>query len=378
MAGEWRYHARRLNGDGTSTLIDPDLPLQGVSLTKVLSGPDGHTSRITPAVARLIMDDGQPLIKRHSTAIFAERDDAIVHGCIVSDITRQGAELGITGIGFSGYAKGKIYQGDKFFVQTDPLDIVRHIWDYLQSRKRGNLGLVLDDTKQGTLIGTTLRQVQFDSINGPASFEAGPYKLNFWETDDLGGRIDDLATAYPFDYKESHAWNADGSDVIHRLHFAVPRFGKRRPDLRFVVGENVLTPPSETISATSYASEVIVRGAGEGRLMVLGHATRDDGLLATPVVIEDKNIKSVAEANKRAAAELAMRTGKPEISEIIVQERPGYPGLGSWIEGDDIELVNDGEWGSSVDWYRVLSTTISPEDLSVAKLAVVRADMIPA
>jgi hypothetical protein len=378
MSGEWRYSARRLNGDGTSTLLDPDLPLQGVNLTKVLSGPDGHQSRIAPAVARLITDDGRPLIQRWSTAIFAERDDQIQHGCIVSNVTRAGSELGISGVGFSGYAQGKIYQGDKFFIQTDPLDIVRHIWAYLQGRKNGNIGLVLDNTKQGTLIGTKLLQAQFDSINGPASFEAGPYKLNFWETDNLGGKIDDLATAYPFDYKESHAWNADGSDIVHRLHFGVPRFGRRRDDLRFVVGENVLEPSSESMTPEGYASEVIVRGAGEGRLMILGHATRDDGLLATPVVIEDKNIKSVKDANRRAAAELAMRSGKPEITEITVMERPGFPTLGSWTEGDDIELVNYTEWGETVDWYRVLSTTIAPENLSVAKLAVLRADMIPA
>lgn len=375
---EWQYHARRLNGDGTSTMLDPDLPLQGVSLTKVLSGPDGHQSRIAPAVGRLIAADGQPLIKRWSTAIFAEEDGQIRHGCIVSDIGRAGSELSISGVGFSAYAKGKPYQGDKSFVQTDPLDIVRHIWTYLQGRKNGNLGLVLDSDKQGTLIGTVLRQVQFDSVNGPASFEAGPYKLNFWETDDLGGRIDDLATTYPFDYSESHAWNADGTDITHRLSFGVPRLGRRRQDLRFVVGENVLDIPQENMTSAAYANEVVVRGAGEGRTMILGHATRDDGLLATPVVIEDKNIKSVSAANKRAQAELAMRSGKPEITEITVLERPGFPSLGSWTEGDDIELAIDGDWGSSIDWYRVLSTTITPENLSAAKLAVVRADMIPA
>lgn len=375
---EWRYLAYRLNGDGTETLLDPDLPLQGVSLTRVLSGPDGHQSKIAPAVARLVGPDGQPIIKRWSTAIYAEEDNQIRHGCIVSDVGKAGSELSVTGVGFSGYAKNKIYQGDKFFVQEDPLDIVRHIWTYLQGRPRGNIGLVLDNDKQGTLIGTVLRQAQFDSINGPASFEAGPYKLNFWETDDLGGRIDDLATTYPFDYSESHAWNADQSAVTHRLSFGVPRIGRRRDDLRFVVGENVLTPPPETIASASYASEVIVRGAGEGRLMVRGFASRDDGLLAVPVVVEDKEVKSVAAANKRAQAELAMRSGKPEITEIVVQERPGYPGLGSWVEGDDILLYNDTEWGDSQDYYRVLSTTITPEDLSAARLAVVRADMIPA
>jgi hypothetical protein len=95
-------------------------------------------------------------------------------------------------------------------------------------------------------------------------------------------------------------------------------------------------------------------------------------------VVEDKQIRSVTAANKRAQAELAMRTGKPEIGNIVVREQPGYPTLGSWTEGDDIELVLDGEWGSTSDFYRVLSTTITPDDPSAANLAVMRADMIPA
>src|SRR5689334_14751284 len=127
MAGsDWRYLAYRLNGDGTKTLLDPDLPLQGVQLTKALSTPDGHNSLITPAVARLVGSDGQPIIKRNSTAIFAERGDQIEHGCIVTQIDRAGPNLSISGMGFSGYPKNRPYQGDTFFVEADPLDIVRH------------------------------------------------------------------------------------------------------------------------------------------------------------------------------------------------------------------------------------------------------------
>jgi hypothetical protein len=222
--------------------------------------------------------------------------------------------------------------------------------------------------------------VQFDTQAGPVSFEAGPVKLNWWETEDLGGFLDDLATSQNFDYVESHRWDSDDQQAVeHHLDFGVPRIGRRREDLRFVVGENVTAQPSESFVGSSYASEVLVRGAGEGRTMIRGLATRTgETRLGRMAVVEDKSIKSVTAANKRAQVELARRQGKPEISDIVVRELPGYPGLGSWIEGDDIELVTDGEWGSSSDWYRVLSTTFSPGDLSVASLAVARADMIPA
>lgn len=377
MGGEWRYFAARLNGDGTSTIIDPDLPLSGVSLTKVLSGPDGLSCSIEPAYTRLLGPDGNPLLQRYSTAIFAEEGGDIRHGTILTDVGRDGPKLSLTGVGFSAYPKGKPYQGDVFRVQVDPLDIVREVWTYLQGRPKGNLGVTLGQQKVGVKIGTVLQQAQFDTQNGPVSFESGPIKLNWWETDDLGKFQDEYATTYGFDYTESHSWNADRTDFLHRIDFGVPRLGTRR-DLRFVVGENVMVPPSDSAAASVYASEVIVRGAGEGRTMVRGYASRPgEARLANPVVIDDKSIKSVKAANQRAAAELALRTGRPILTDVTVMDSDEAP-MGSWAEGDEVEIVNEGEWGQSADWYRILSTTISPEDSSAARLAVVPVDMIPA
>lgn len=376
MAAEWRYLAYRLNGDGTETLLDPDLPLSGVSLTRAVSGPAQITGRITPAVARLLDDDGQPLIRKRSTAIYAESEDTIIGG-IVSGMGRADSELSITAMGFSSFPAGEPYDGDKFFVETDPLDIYRHVWSTLQGRPGFDVGMTLGTTKVGRLIGTKLDQVEFDTQSGPVSFESGPVKLNWWETDDLGRFLDDLATEQGFDYVESHARTEAG--YSHRLDFGVPRIGRRREDLRFVVGENVSTEPNEEYGSDSYASEVLVRGAGEGRTMIRGLAVRTgEERLGRRVVVEDKQIKSVTAANRRARVELALRNGYPEITEITVREIRGYPTLGAWDEGDDIELHTDGEWGSQSAWYRVLSTTITPEDLSACRLSVMRADMIPA
>jgi hypothetical protein len=380
VGADWRYLAYRLNGDGTETLIDPDLPLQDVSLTRVISGPAGMSAKIGPAAARLIGTDGQPIMQRYSTALYAEKDGKVVHGTILTDMGRNGSELSLTGTGFSAFPQGEPYDGDVFYVQADPLDIYRAVWTKLQGQPRRNIGMVLGATKTGLKIGTKLDQVQFDTQAGPVSFEAGPVKLNWWEVDDLGSFLDNLATENNFDYMESHNWDSDDQQSVeHHLDFGYPRIGKRRDDLRFVVGENVTTQPGESYAGASYCSEVLVRGAGEGRTMIRGFATRTgETRLGRMQVVEDKQIKSVTAANKRAQVELAMRQGKPEVSNIIVREMPGYPNLGSWQEGDDIELVTDGEWGGSADYYRVLSTTITPEDPSVANLAVRRADMIPA
>ena len=376
--GEWRYIAARLNGDGTETILDTELPLTGVSLAKVVSGAAGLQARISPALARLVGSDGQPIIKPWSTAIFAEESGEIRHGVIVNSLSKAGSELAIGGVGFTGAIKGQPYTGSVFFVQKDALDIARHIWYHWQSFEGGNLGLQIDSkTKTGTLIGTTLRQAEFDSQNGPMTFEAGPYKLNEWETDDLGGKFDSLATDYGFDYAERHAWNAAGDGFDHFLDFGAPRIGTRRSDLRFVVGENVNPVPSEDMVDEDYASAVLVRGAGQGATMNRSLVTRAAETRLRRIHIHtDNTLKSVSATQTRGKQYLPMLAGSPEVTSFVVRDHPHAP-LGSWREGDEVELSTDSAWGSTSLWVRILSTTISPEALGVAAVSVVRADKIP-
>lgn len=375
---QWRYEARRLNGDGTSTLIDPEVPLSDVGVTTVLSGPEGITGSISPAYTRLLGPDGNPMLQAYSTALYAVQDESIRAAGIITQVHAEGERLGVTATGFAGYPAKKPYDGDVFFIQVDPLDIVRHIWTYLQGRPRGNLGIALGATKVGKLIGTRLEQVEFDTQSGPVSFEAGPFKLNWWETSDLGSVIDDLAKAHGFDYHESHQRGADGDQVLSRIDFAVPRFGTRRNDLRFVEGENVIVRPPATSNSEQYADVVYVRGAGEGRAMVRGMAVRSgEQRLASPVVIEDSSLKSVRDCNARAKEELDRRTGGMSLSEIAVLDTPSQS-AGSASNGDEIEIHTMGEWGPQSAFYRIVSTTISPADLSVTRFSLMRADMISA
>ena len=376
--GEWRYIAARLNGDGTETILDTEVPLTDVSLTKNLSGPDGFSGKISPSVARMIASDGQPLIVPWSTAIYSEESNRIRHACIVTQRTKDDATLSLEGAGWPALIKGQPYTGSVFFVERDPLDIARHIWDHWQSFIGGNVGLQLDrTTKVGTLIGTTLKQVEFDTQNGPVSFEAGPYKLNEWETDDLGGKFESLATDYGFDYAERHEWNAAGTGFNHYLDFGVPRIGTRRNNLRFVVGENVLLPPSVSTSEETYASAVLVRGAGEGATMKRAFIPRaGESRLRRIYIASDNTLKSDAATRARGQALLPFLSGMPEITEFAIRDTPEVP-LGSWREGDEVEIHTDSTWGNDSIWVRILSTTISPDSPNVAQVSVVRADKIP-
>lgn len=375
---EWRFTATRLNGDGTETIIDPDLPLVDASVTRELSGPGSITGSINPAVARLVGPDGRPILIPHSTAIYAEESEVVRHAGILTSRQVTGSGLSLSCAGFTSKLSREPYIGSVFFVERDPLDIARHMWYHHQSLAGANIGMTLDTTtKVGRLIGTELKQVEFDTQNGPVSFEAGPYKLNQWETDDLGAKFDELATDYGFDYRETHSWNAAGTGFTHYLDFGVPRIGTRKTGIRFVVGDNVTEDPTTAQGEDDYYSEVLVRGAGEGATMKRALVSRADSRLRRTYVHEDKQLKSDTACATVGRQILARLGGFVDVTTLTVRDSHWAP-LGSWVEGDEVELITDTEWGDDAFFVRILSTTWTPGNEGSVQVSVIRADKMPA
>lgn len=373
---DWRYIASRLHGDGTENVIHADLPLDKVQITDTLSGPQAINASIKPEVASLIGSDGEPVFDAWSTAIYAEKDGQIRGGSILDDMTAKGdGTLQLNTIGFAGYPKGMPYMGDYQGIQVDPIDVFRHIWDHLQSQPHGNLGVTLDSTKSGLKIGTPPEQVQFTTGAGEdVSFVAGPVKLAWYQTHDLLNKINELVRETPFDYREVHSWS--GETIKHRIQIGYPSLGRRRHDLRFMVGENVAIAPDVTWAGESYASEVLMLGAGQGAKTARATATRNDSRIRRVAVVDDKaakDVKSLAASGKR---ELAKRFGRPEISEIRVFDHP-HAKLGSYQVGDEIFIQTPEGWQGDLGmWCRIFSNTITTYDDKVATLGVVRVDRI--
>jgi hypothetical protein len=364
MAG-WRYIARRLNGDGTETGIDNDVPLSGVELRDDLSGPGGIDAHITPEIARLIQGN-EPVFKPWSAAIYAEKDGQIRAGALLYDMVEDGPDLRLDTVGWSGYASGIPYVDEIIKVQVDPMDMARHIWEHIQSQPGGNIGLTLDSTTSKVKIG--------DGPDAAAFGEnMGPYRLAWFQNHDLASDFDQLAADTPFEYRIVHSWS--GEDISHRMVLGQPRIGARRADLRFMVGENVHVVPTIEYDGDQYASEVIVLGAGEGREMVRGNAVKNTGRLRRPVIVTDKNLRTKKEANARAERELMMRMGDPDIVEISVLDNPNAP-YGSYTVGDEIFIQTAKGWTDDLElWCRILSIRFRPDD-NAATLTVVRSDKV--
>lgn len=376
----WRYFATRLNGNGTETLLDPELPLEGVTIDEVLSGDASISGSIDPVYRRLLGPDGLPILREWSTAIYAEADGVIRAGAILVNSEISGSSWNLEAVGFTGYGRDLPYTGPGYLgVEVDPMDCARLIWQHIQSQGGGNIGLELDDTDTGgkVSIGTELRQVEFDSQSGPVSFEAGPWKLAWYTDHDLQGEMDDLAEETPFDYLEHHEWRADGT-IKHFLEMGYPRIGRRREDLRFVYGVNIFDPVESNRSGETYASGTMVLGAGEGAGMVrsLKEPTpRPEGRLRRIAVVTDDKIRSRKRADQRADRENAWRRAMDDIESVVVHDHPNAR-LGEARPGDEIRLEGRGDWIDIDLWVRILSISYQPENGKVASYTVARTDKL--
>jgi hypothetical protein len=376
----WRYFATRLNGDGTETLLHPDLPIEDVTVEDVLSGHNAISGKLTPVFKSLLAADGEPLFKEYSTAIYAENDGDIRGGGILTDSGFDGPEWTVEGTGFTGYAIDLPYvDGGYKGIRVDPIEVARNvIWGHIQSKPGGDLGLEFDQvtTRGKVSIGTELRQVEFDTQSGPVSFEAGPYKLNWYTNHNLAGDFDTLAAETPFDYHERHYW--DGDTLRHHVDIGYPKLGRRREDLRFVYGVNVFDPASLARSGALYASGTMVLGAGEGAAMIMSlreRPVRPGGRLRRVAVVVDDTIKSKGAADKRAEAENQWRARLEDVESVVVQNHPNAP-LGAVDIGDEIRIEGKGDWIGVDMWVRVLGISFQPANGNIAEYTIARTDKL--
>ena len=194
-----------------------------------------------------------------------------------------------------------------------------------------------------------------------------PYMLNWWSDVDCGREIDSLAKAAPFDYVESWAWSLGWLGVEQRIELGYPRAGRLRDDLRFVLDENVIEALVVREDPDVYASQVVVRGRGEGRDGIRGSAgTRAERRVRRAVVVVDQNIPWPERAASVAADELRRRQSTLTVGEITVYDwHPNAP-IGSYQVGDDIVVQTPISYLGEVRLtHRILSYTWAPDDGSV-------------
>jgi len=230
-----------LTGEWLSTA----LPLGDLEYGPELNGPGSLTGTLSPR----LLASNPTLTDPGTTNIYVESDGQIVWGGLVWDVRTQGPKYAIEAASWSSYLQKRFDLDGQFggrgpYTYADRCQVIRDIWTYAQSIVDGDLGVIVDNTTSTSTIGTPQ-----DVYN------------SFWyDTNCLGDKVDDLVSgdATP-DYTCTTAWNADKTDVVKRLALGWPRLGRRRTDISFSSGVNIITDPEVAKAGDDYA-QVVLRG----------------------------------------------------------------------------------------------------------------------
>ncbi|WP_406503166.1 hypothetical protein [Streptomyces sp. NBC_00212] len=162
----------------------------------------------------------------------------------------------------------------------------RAIWNHIQTRPYGNVGIIVDTHDLGELLG--------------AADGTDPWELAWWDRPDCGDALGTLTKSIPFDWVENHSWSDQGSNYVeHRIRLGRPRLGRRRYDLRFCDAENIVAQAKPDGLGDDFANEVQVLGKGEGRAMARAQVYRYDGRLRRVATVADKTLASDAALRTR-------------------------------------------------------------------------------
>ncbi len=354
--GDWNFLAGRLNGEGGIDIVETELPIEVSSISRTLSTPSSMSGTITNAVKRL-KADGRPIFDPWNTVIIAEAAGLIRGMSVYQEPTFNGNKWDLDLVGLSAYPINMPYDGARSFIDADPLDLFRHIWQHLQGFPGGDLGITIADTTSPVRVGTPAKE---------GDNESGPRNLNWWETTNLGAVIDDLAKEAPFDWLETYRWEGEQP----RCHLALghPIIGGRK-DTTLVLGENLAAVPS--ITELGSWNQAWTLGAGEGRDRVRGYAGVNDGRLRRIKVVDDKGVPDKTRADSRARDELNGARGQLVVETVEVFDHPNAPLEGIEL-GDEMILAADTEHVDFFDWVRVVGKDESPQRDDVATLTLVR------
>lgn len=354
----------------THEIISWDVPLLDATSTRELSGPGGIYGRLTPVSRMMLGPDGKPLLREWATALYHEADGEIRAGGLVTRITEDDRGFQVEAPGFSGYPNGIPYLGDyQPGVGAEPLNAVRHIWQHVQSFPDGNLGVTLGDAVSDTVLDEISQETRIvDGEELPVEYHR-PYRLSWWENRDCGQEISSLLELAPADFIEQHSWNADHTDIEHHIHLGTPTLGRRRTDLRFAEGENIVAPVPVTTEGEDFAQTVIGLGKGEGREMIRATVPGRDDRLRRVAVVTDK-FAGQQRMEATARREQQQRLEVTGFERITVRDSALAP-LSAIQPGDSILIEADLDWhGRTRLWQQVVSITepINGNDIAEIEL----------
>jgi hypothetical protein len=350
----WRYHAQLLP---SAEWLTHDLAISDVTMHHDLSGP----SALTGHIPRGFADEVTGQLRAWGAAIYPEASGELRGGFIVTAADPQPDKLAVSCVGFAGYPAGIPFDGDYTSPDegVDPFDVVRLIWTHVQGKAGGDLGVIVDTAQSPIRLGSMKDWLRSHPDKAASDFtQQDRYSLQWWNHTDCGQEIDKLAGEAPFDYVEYHTWA--GNNVVHGVRLGYPSLGRRRHDLRFVLGENLAAIPQPS-GNDDYASEVLALGAGEGSKMLRSLVARPTDRLRRVSVLAEKDVRTRRRLAADAQRLLDRNSHAETLTSIDVVEHPNAP-LGGLDPGDEIRVQADLGWRDLDVWARMTSVAYKPGD----------------
>lgn len=329
----------------TGEWLSKALPLTDLEHGPELSGPGTLSGTLTPH----LIHSNSTLTEPGTTEIYVEEDGNLTWGGLVWDARPQGSTYTIEAAGWPSYLMHRHdldgnLGGRGPYTNADPCQVIRDIWAYAQSIPDGDLGVLVDSTTSTAKIGTT----------------AAPYAFPWWESPVLGEKMDDIVSgeAMP-DYTSTVSWNADHTAPVKRIALGWPRLGRRRTDISFATGINILEDPEVPLAGDDYAQVVIASGLGDGSAKRRSISAKRNGRLRLERILDLSDIRATDILGARAAQERAFREVLGTVEQITVRDTPSAR-IGSWQVGDDVQVRVNNDWISWRGWCRITGWVVRP------------------
>lgn len=353
----WRFLAQRAI---TLEWLHTDLPITRDSGPSwELSGVGQLSFAVEPErIGGLVADDGRDLFEEWGTLVYAEQDGLIRWGGIVVDSTFSGQSLKVEVASFATYPHGIPFEGAFDRVNASPSTVIGDLWAAVQDTPDSDLDVTVTPANTPVRLGSPAR----------GEDERDPYLLSWWDAPDVGQEIESLLDEGGLVYTEHHVWGEGKSDVSHEIRLHYPRAGRRRRDLTFRAGENVVGLADATREGDEFANAVLGIGAGEGKGSLRRSTAVRDGRLRRTHVHLAKDVAARSRMDSQIKKELTARRKPLTISSVTVRDHPHAP-MASWSLGDDILIEAElPHLGKVSIWHRVVAWSLNADDTATLTL----------
>lgn len=382
----WRFYAQR---PGTGLWLDTNVQLGDPELTWQLSGPSSGKALIPAGLNNsTLAEDGENVWGKGNTILYGEEDGNLswCGWCTAADPDEKGLHLEF--VGTTGWLQAIPYNAIMRTWKINVFDVVRNLIAHSKKYEPG-FDLITHGRDSAWSVGDPQPPnkprkphrrkgesvKEYRESNRYEAWEKDveawdkkygdreKFEIAWYEAPYVGEELDSLAKEIGFDYRERVKW-LDKGKLTPAFHLDFEdNMVRRRDDIQFVDGVNLVQALDPKDTNDEYANRVIALGAGEGRAMARVAVGGDDGRLYQAKFVQYKTVKNLTRLRALAKADHdRVSSTDPTIGSVAVRDIPGFASISSLRVGDEVEVISQNTEPNIQAWVRVTAITRNPYD----------------